>query len=142
MSARILDDDDIITNLRLLEAKLTAEYHEVQAAVSQPSCLDTRLHYAARLRLVYRPSGVAFGPSQAARAPSGLRKRFFSISHAALQHAAKARTAARRSSMAWKMRRWTICSVSVRKSRSITPLVSGSPTKASLGAMPRKRICF
>ena len=40
-----------------------------------PGSLDTGLHYAARLRLV---------SSQAARASSGLRWPFFSISHSAL----------------------------------------------------------
>lgn len=44
-----------------------------------PDSLDTRLYYAARLRLVSRC---------AARASSGLRKPFFSISHSALERAA------------------------------------------------------
>jgi hypothetical protein len=39
--------------------------------------------------------------------------------------------------MSWKMRPKTICSFSVRMNRSATPLVSGSRTKAKLGAMPK-----
>jgi hypothetical protein len=44
-------------------------------ACTAPGSLDTREHYAARLRLVSR---------WAARASRGLRKPFFSISHSAL----------------------------------------------------------
>src|SRR4029079_4365735 len=40
------------------------------------------------------------------------------------------------------MRPWTTCSLKVRKKRSATPLVSGSPTKAKLAAMPQNLIWF
>jgi two-component system cell cycle response regulator len=40
MTARILAVDDIATNLRLLEAKLKAEYYEVLLASSGPEALD------------------------------------------------------------------------------------------------------
>ncbi|WP_439578578.1 PleD family two-component system response regulator [Elioraea sp.] len=39
MSARILVVDDVIPNLRLLEAKLSAEYYEVQTAQDGPAAL-------------------------------------------------------------------------------------------------------
>jgi two-component system cell cycle response regulator len=40
MTARVLIVDDIPTNLRLLEAKLTAEYFAVQSALSGPQALE------------------------------------------------------------------------------------------------------
>jgi two-component system cell cycle response regulator len=40
MTARVLIVDDIPANLRLLEAKLTAEYFAVQSALSGPEALD------------------------------------------------------------------------------------------------------
>ena len=39
MSARILVVDDIEANVRLLEAKLTAEYYEVSTAFDGPTAL-------------------------------------------------------------------------------------------------------
>jgi two-component system cell cycle response regulator len=40
MTARILVVDDIIANVKLLEARLTAEYFDVQTATSGPDALD------------------------------------------------------------------------------------------------------
>jgi len=44
--------------------------------------------------------------------------------------------------MVWKTRPWTICSFKVRNSRSMTPFVPGSPTKAWLGGMPQNLACL
>jgi len=44
MSARILVVDDIAANVRLLEAKLAAEYFEVVTASSGPEALESARH--------------------------------------------------------------------------------------------------
>ncbi len=40
MTARVLVVDDILSNVKLLEAKLAAEYFEVVTAFNGPECLD------------------------------------------------------------------------------------------------------
>ena len=40
MTARVLVVDDILANVRLLEAKLTAEYFEVHTAMNGVDALD------------------------------------------------------------------------------------------------------
>ena len=46
MTARVLVVDDIAANLRLLEAKLLAEYYEVALAASGPEALNTVMRWA------------------------------------------------------------------------------------------------
>ncbi|WP_291296920.1 PleD family two-component system response regulator [Elioraea sp.] len=52
MSARILVVDDVMANLRLLEAKLSAEYYEVLAVQDGPAALDAALAWAPDLVLL------------------------------------------------------------------------------------------
>src|SRR5579864_9518762 len=40
MTARVLIVDDVVANVKLLEARLTAEYFQVVAAVTGPRALD------------------------------------------------------------------------------------------------------
>ncbi len=40
MSARILIDDDMLPSVRMLVAKLTAEYYDVITAIDGPSALE------------------------------------------------------------------------------------------------------
>ena len=42
MTARVLVVDDILSNVKLLEAKLTAEYFEVMTAFNGQECLSIR----------------------------------------------------------------------------------------------------
>ncbi|WP_428246674.1 PleD family two-component system response regulator [Ferrovibrio sp.] len=44
MTARILVVDDIRTNIKVLEAKLTSEYYEVITAANGPEALDSAVH--------------------------------------------------------------------------------------------------
>ena len=70
------DADGVLTERRVLILTLDGTANEDGTILcTGPGSLDTREHYAARLRLASR---------RAARASSGLRKPFFSISHSAL----------------------------------------------------------
>ena len=101
--------------------KFALSLHPDKTRCTAPGFLDTGLHYAACLRFV---------SSHSARASRGERYPFFSMSHSALYRAVKALMASLTSSMVWKTRPWMACSFKVRNRRSMTPLVSGSPTKA------------
>lgn len=52
MTARVLVVDDILANVKLLEARLTAEYFEVTSAMSGPEALDACEHIACDIVLL------------------------------------------------------------------------------------------
>ena len=54
MTARILVVDDVPANVRLLEAKLTAEYFEVVTALDGPSALEAVAAHSA-VRAIHYP---------------------------------------------------------------------------------------